>query len=74
MHGKKDDCNCHHHRHHNHRHKYSTLVKMTSEKVKIPQELLEVAEIKEGDFLEIVIRKVHKPSEIKKHYQKQHNE
>lgn len=72
MHGKKGDCNCHHHRHH--RHQYSTLVKMNSEKVKIPQELLEVAEIKEGDFLEISIRKVHRPSEIKKHYHKHHKE
>ncbi len=72
MHGKKEECDCHHHRHHYHRHKYSTIVKMTSDKVIIPQDLLEVAELEEGDFLQITIRKVHKPSEMKKHYQKHH--
>ncbi|HSO25458.1 MAG TPA: hypothetical protein VLR54_02430 [Methanobacteriaceae archaeon] len=74
MHGKKEDCNCNHHRHHHHRHGYPTIVKRTSEKVTIPQDLLEVAEIEEGDFLEIIIRKVHKPSEMKRHHQKHHHE
>ena len=72
MHGKKEDCNCHDHRHHHHRHGYSTIVKKTSEKVSIPQDLLEVAEIEEGDFLQITVHKVHKPSEMKKHYYKHH--
>lgn len=68
MHGKKEDCNCHDHRHRHHRHGYSSIVKKTSENVSIPQDLLEVAEIEEGDFLQITIRKVRKPSKMKKHH------
>ena len=66
----KNDCDCkhrHHHRYHHHGRGFSSLVKRTSETVEIPAELLEVAEIKEGDFLKIRVHKVTKPSEWKKH-------
>lgn len=76
MHKEKNDCDCksHHHRHHHHhRHGYSTILKKTSGDLKIPQELLEVAEIKDGDFIEIRVRRVLTPSERKKHYEKHHS-
>lgn len=73
MHGNKHDCDCNHHHRHHHKHGYSTIVKRTSDKVQIPPELLEVAEIKEGDFLEIRVRRVLTPSEKKKHYMKHHH-
>lgn len=69
------DCKCKHHRHGYHHHRgYSTIVKRTAEKVEIPLELLEVAEIKEGDFIEIKIRRVMKPSERKEHHKKHHHD
>jgi len=36
---------------------FSSIVKRTSEDVEVPDELLEVAEIKQGDFLKIVCSK-----------------
>ena len=69
MHKEKEDCGCkYHHRHHYHHKGYTTILKRTSETVNIPQELIEVAEIGEGDFLEIRIRRVLKPSERKKYH------
>ncbi len=66
-----NDCDCkdrhHHYRRHYHGRGFSTVVKRTSDTVEIPTELLEVAEIKEGDFLKIRVHKVIKPSEWKKH-------
>ncbi len=67
------DCRCKHHRHGHHHQGFSTMVKITGEKVEIPPELLEVAEIKEGDFIEIKILRVMKPSERKEHHQKHHH-
>lgn len=65
-----NDCDCHHGHHGRHQHHkrgYSSLIKRTSKTVEVPAELLEVAEIKEGDFLKIRIHRVMKPSERKKH-------
>ncbi|MDO9627337.1 MAG: hypothetical protein Q7I96_06920 [Methanobacteriaceae archaeon] len=71
MHEKKEDCDCHHRHRYYHR-GYSTVLKRTSEKVVVPQDLLDVAEIAEGEFVEIIIRKVHKHSEMKKYHHKHH--
>ena len=71
----KNDCECKHRHHHYGRPRhlgegFSSIVKRTSEDVEVPDELLEVAEIKQGDFLKISVLKVIKPSEWKeyKHY------
>jgi hypothetical protein len=68
----KNDCDCkhrhYHHGRHHHGHGFSSIVKRTKETVEIPAELLEVAEIKEGDFLKIRVHRVTKPSEWKKHH------
>jgi hypothetical protein len=60
-------CDCHHrgdhHRKHHHHHgygKYSAVAKKTGEQSLIPEILLEVAEIKEGDFFKIYIKKIEK--------------
>ncbi len=65
-----DDKNCechnrprrhpHHHWHHRHHHKYASIIKRTENEVKVPEVLLEVADVDVGDFLEIHIRKVRK--------------
>lgn len=68
-----EKCDCHHERHHHGRHhhgghhlkhhshwKYSTIAKRTGESVIIPEILFEVADIGEGDFFEINIRKIKK--------------
>jgi hypothetical protein len=63
-----ENCDCHHNhkshhhgshhqKHHSHW-KYSTIAKRTGESVKIPEILFEVANIEEGDFFEINIRKI----------------
>ncbi len=50
-----------HHQHHHHGHlKYSTVAKKTGDSVTIPEVLLEVAEIEEGDFFKIYIKKIAK--------------
>jgi|GEM_PF-700251 len=65
MHEEKD-CECHsergpHGRHHWYHHRgYTSIVKRVEKDVLVPEVLLEVADIKEGDFLEISVRKVRK--------------
>ncbi|MCE5214269.1 MAG: hypothetical protein LLF83_06070 [Methanobacterium sp.] len=68
------DCECHdrprrhpyhHHRHHIHHHGYTSLIKRTENEVKVPDVLLEAADVDVGDFLEISIRKIRKH---KKHH------
>jgi len=59
------DCECHSKRkHHGHHHRYHwgyrSIVKRDSKDVLIPEVLLEVADIEEGNFLEISIRKIKK--------------
>jgi hypothetical protein len=63
-----EDCDCHskHQGHHyeghhgHHMRGYSSIAKRTENQVKIPEVLLEVAEVGVGDFFEISIRKVKK--------------
>ncbi len=61
------ECGCHdkkhhgrHHGHHYKHHGYRSIVKRGSKDVLVPEVLLEVAEIEEGDFLEISVRKIKK--------------
>jgi len=71
------DCECHserkshgkHHWHHHRDHKvYKSIVKRVSKDVIVPEVLLEVADVKEGDFLEISIRKIKKHHEDHEHH------
>jgi len=66
-----ENCGCHHYRryhgrHHHHKHwkhkhwKYSTIAKKTGEPANIPEILFEVADIEEGDFYKVYIRKIKK--------------
>ena len=65
-----EKCRCHHRgryhgRHYHHRHdhghwKYSIIGKRTSETANIPEILFEVADIEEGDFYKIYIKKIKK--------------
>ncbi|MBI4813017.1 MAG: hypothetical protein HY802_01200 [Methanobacterium sp.] len=63
-----EKCDCHkkgHHGYHGHHHhhghgNYSTIAKRTGETVNIPEILFEVADINEGDFFQIHIRKIKK--------------
>lgn len=52
----------HHRMHHGHC-KYSTLGKKSGDSVKIPEILFEVANIQEGDYFKVSIRKIHKNKE-----------
>lgn len=47
-----------HHRHHHCHRGYSTIAKRTGETTLIPEILFEVANIEEGDFFKIYIRKL----------------
>lgn len=67
----RKECDCKH-RHYHHR-RYpgrgvSSIVQRSSETVEVPAELLEVAEIKEGDYLKIRVHKVILPSEWRKRH------
>jgi recombinational DNA repair protein RecT len=64
-----EDCGCHkkhhqgHHKQYHHHHGYrgyATIAKRTGETVNIPEILFEVANIKEGDFFKIYVRKLKK--------------
>ena len=48
----------HHGMPHIHRKGYTSIFKLLEKDVVVPEVLLEVADIKEGDFLEISVRKV----------------
>lgn len=49
-----------HHSRHQHHWKYSTIAKKTADTVTIPEILLEAADIEEGDFFKIYVRKIWK--------------
>jgi hypothetical protein len=66
---EENDCKCHsegkhhgrHHRYHNRHHMgYNSIVKRVEKDVLVPEVLLEVAEVNEGDFFEISVRKIRK--------------
>lgn len=50
----------HHRMPHRHHKGYTSIFKLLEKDVVVPEVLLEVADIKEGDFLEISVRKVKK--------------
>jgi len=60
------NCECHserghHERHHGYHHRgYTSIVKRAEKDVLVPEVLLEVADITDGDFLEISVKKVRK--------------
>ena len=66
---EEKNCECHserknhgrHHWHHHRHHKgYTSIVKREEKNVLVPEVLLEVADIKEGEFLEISVKKIKK--------------